>query len=171
MLAIEKSPRISELPNLTVFEKSLIYKYSEDGYEMANETLRQTKGIEMNDFAKLLFIILGKLPDYKGLVYRNVDLTQTQLRRYQKAFSENKPVKEYAFVSTSKSSLIAGQYGGNTAFKIFSRTGKSIDKIAKFGVHNPAPNEQEVLFRANRIFKVLQISKDGDKTKIIMEEI
>lgn len=44
-------------------------------------------------------------------------------------------------------------------------------EIAKFGKHNPAPNEQEVLFKANRTFKVLQISKKDDKTTIIMEEV
>lgn len=30
---------------------------------MANEVLRQTKGVEMNDFAKFLLMILDKLPD------------------------------------------------------------------------------------------------------------
>ena len=64
---------------LTLEERTLIYKYSEDGYETVNRSLRNSKGKNNTKFGNLLECILKKLPDYKGLVYRSVDLKTEEL--------------------------------------------------------------------------------------------
>ncbi len=165
---VSKSGRNVESSNLSLAEKSIIFKYSNDGYDSVNQNLRATYGKGNTEFGKLLFRCLSKLPNFSGLVYRGVTLTKYELNGYIKAFENNQPVTELTFVSTSKSRSIANEYG-NTLFIIHSKTGKEIERIAKFGFHNP-PNEREVLFKPNRKFRVLNVAFD-DKTTIIMEEI
>lgn len=170
ILDIQRSKRIEKVPELTIYEKAIIYKYSNDGYESLNESLRISNGQNKNDFGKSLNSALAKLSNFEGLVYRGVHLSKTELEKYEKAFRNNKPLIEHTFVSTSKSRLVAMAFRGNVLFRIYSRTGKEIEKIAKFGEHNP-PNEQEVLFQVNRIFRVLDITNQGGYELISMEEI
>ena len=89
---------------------------------------------------------------------------------YIDAEKQGGTVTEHSFISTSKSQLTANGYGRNTRFQIYSRTGKEIEKFAKFGLHNP-PNEKEVLFRSGRSFNILEITNEGDYTLIIIEEV
>lgn len=166
---ILSSRRNDEIPELSVFEKAIIYKYSNDGYENINEHLRINKGRKNTEFGKLLDLALSKLSDYEGLVYRGVNLNKNELSRYKEALRLSQFISEYSFISTSKSRLIAMEYRGNTLFRIYSRTGKEIDKIAKFGEYSPS-NEKEVLFRLNRSFKVLEVTNQVDYTLITMEE-
>ena len=167
---ISNSPRIEDHLELSVYEKAFIYKYSEDGYEGVNELLRKSGGKENTEFGNLLAKCLGKLPDYEGLVYRSANLGKLERKKYVAALSLSQTLIEPTFVSTSKSKLIAMEFNGNTLFRIFSKTGKAIEKIAKFGIHNP-PNEREVLFRPNRPFRILEIEEDGQRTIITMEEV
>ncbi len=166
---VENSARINNLPNLSVFEKAAILKYTEDGFEYLNEKLRKSEGKEKTDFGKIIDQSLAKLDDFKGLVYRCVTLTKRELQLYRDAFDLGNPITEYAFLSTSKSKTTAYMFGKNTVFKIYSRTGKDIQKIAKFGSDHPQ-NEQEVLFRKGRSFHILDISKEDSRTLITMEE-
>ncbi|WP_231891210.1 ADP-ribosyltransferase [Arachidicoccus ginsenosidimutans] len=168
--AIENSARVAEFPHLTIYEKAFIYKYSEDGYESVNETLRVSKGKINTDFGKLLNSILNKLANFEDLVYRSVNLTNTETNRYISAFENDTIIKEHAFVSTSKVRLNAMAYGGNTLFVIFSKSGKEIEKIAKFGIFG-ASNENEVLFKPNRNFRVLDIEQKENHLLITMEEV
>jgi len=170
ILDIERSGRKTELPALSVFEKAIIYKYSEDGYEQVNELLRVSKGKSNSDFGSVLNHSLSKLPNFNGLVFRCVDLSNLELKRYKEALENNEPITEYSFVSTTKSELTAMAFGRNTRFVIYSRTGKEIEKIAKFGIYNP-PNEKEVLFRSGRSFNILEVTKEQNHTLITMEEI
>lgn len=167
---IEKSDRNIELSELSIYEKTIIYKYSLDGYREVNERLRKSKGKKMTEFGKLLSNALDKLPDHEALVYRSADLTKSELKRYQDALKSKAPLLEYAFISTTKFRLIAMNFNGNTLFRIYSRTAKDIEKIAKFGTHGN-PNEKEVLFNANKKFNVLAISQETTYTLITMEEI
>lgn len=100
----------------------------------------------------------------------SVNLSSTELEKYVEAYTSNRAVSEPTFVSASKSRLTAMAFNGNTLFRIFSKTGKAIEKIAKFGVHNP-PNEKEVLFRPNRAFRILEIEEELSRTIITMEEV
>ena len=167
---IEKSKRNTETPELNVYEKALIYKYSENGYQLVNENLRKSKGKKFDVFGKLLDQTLEKLPNFDGLVYRSANLTNHELRRYNDTIAKNDLLKEYSFTSTSKSRLLAMAFKGNTLFRIYSRTGKEIEKIAKFG-ENGIINEKEVLFSPNKNFRVLEITKEINFTLITMEEI
>lgn len=167
---IEISERNNELPQLSLYEKAVIYKYSEDGYEGVNELLRTYKGSKSTNFGIAVDYCLSKLNSFSGLVYRCVELTPFELKQYAHAYQTGKPIKEFAFISTSKSRLIAMGYNKNTLFVILSKTGKEIEKIAKFGIHNPS-NEKEVLFKAGRSFNVVGITKEGKQTLITMREI
>lgn len=167
---VERSERNAQTPELTLYEKAVIYKYSNDGYEALNESLKHGKGHNKNEFGKLLDAALSKLPDFEGLVYRNVTLTKDGLRAYEEAWAGNRPIREYAFISTSKSRFVAMAFGGDVLFRIYSRTGKDVEKIARFGKYSSS-NEQEVLFKTNRRFNVLEVSRRESYTLISMEEI
>lgn len=113
---------------------------------------------------------LEKLPDYEDIVYRAVVLANNELQKYIDAFVKNRILVEHAFISTSKSKLIAYQFSGNCLFRIICRTGKSIEYFAKYGNHHPQ-NEKEVLFGPNCKFKVLEITNQNQVTLISMEEV
>ena len=166
---IERSGRNAELPQLNIYERAIIYKYSEDGYEDVNEYLRTSKDKSNTLFGKVLSHCLSKLENYQGVVFRCANLTDYELNSYKDAFENNEPITEYAFVSTSKSELTAIAFGRNTKFVIYSETGIEIEKIAKFGKHNP-PNEKEVLFKSGTAFNILEIIKENDYILITMEE-
>lgn len=170
MLEITNSIRNNHLPELTLYEKAIIYKYTNDGFEEINELLRNFKGNKNNVFGRFLNRSLSKLPNFEGLVYRAAQLSKLELDRYVIAFKDNSIIKEFTFVSTSKSRLIAMAYRGNVVFRISSRTGKDIEKISKFGEYGFS-NEKEVLFRSNRNFKVLEVTEESDYTLITMEEV
>jgi ADP-ribosyltransferase exoenzyme len=158
---IENSPRLNVLTDLTVYEKAIIYKYSEDGYLDLNERLRVSEGKDISTFGVLLDECLSKLLDYQGRVYRGVDLSKHDLKRYLYAFENNLLITESFFISTSESQLASRMFGRNVQFQIISRTGKSIAEITKF-------EEREVLFRYNITFEILDISPKHDV--IILKE-
>ena len=155
--------RLNALPELTVYEKAIIFKYSEDGYLNLNERLRLSEGKDISIFGILLNECLRKLPDYQGRVYRGVDLSKYDLNRYLEAFKNNILITESFFISTSESQLASRMFGRNVQFQIISKKGKSIREIAKF------EDEKEVLFRYNTSFEILDISPNHDV--IIMKEI
>jgi hypothetical protein len=166
---IENTNRKNEYPQLTTYEKAVIYKYSDDGYKKVNEYLRKSKGKTFNDFANHLNNALTKLPNFEGLVYRKVYLTNDEITRYKINLKNNKPLREYPFISATKSRLIAMNFEGTTEyepnclFRIQTKTGKEIDKIAKF-------DEKEVLIKPNTTFSVLEIKKELNYTLITLEE-
>jgi NAD:arginine ADP-ribosyltransferase len=167
---IENTSRKREYPQLTTYEKTIIYKYSNDGFKDINEELRKSRGKYFSEFAKYLKNALNKLPNFDGLVYRKVYLTKNELTKYKNALRNNRSITEYPFTSTTKSRLIAMNFKGTTTYKpncLFRmqiKTGKEIDKIAKF-------DEKEVLVLPNTTFKVLEISKESNYTLITIEEI
>jgi len=170
ILVIEGTNRKKECPQLNTYHKAVIYKYSNDGFKDVNEELRKSYGKAFSDLAKHLNNVLIQLPDYDGLVYRKVHLTKQELTKYRNAFKNDKPLKEFTFTSTTKSRLIAMNFVGTTAFipnclfRIQTKTGKEIDKIAKF-------DEREVMLLPNTRFSILEVRKEIDYTLITMEEI
>lgn len=151
------------------FEKTLIYNYTFDGFEELNETLR-TGGT--NDYEDLLNTTLDKLYDYQGLVYRGVELEDSEIQVYQEALDNDVPVTELSFVSTSKLRYLCFPYSGfSTLFRIMSKTGKEIEDISFYGTNSISDqNEQEVLFKSKTQFRVLEISEVDSKTFIDLEE-
>ncbi len=167
---VKSSSRNGELTSLTVFEKALVYKYSDDGYLYLNEDLRKSKGAELSEFGIFLSEAISKLPDFTGLTYRKVYLTSKELSFYKTGFDNGQAVTENAFVSATKSRMVAMQYKGlskhapNCLFRIYSKTGKEIEKVAKFG-------EKEVLTAPGKSFIVLGIEKELDCLLITLEEV
>lgn len=167
---IEVQKRNSPKTLISIFEETLIYKYSEDGFESLNELLRKTKGKSNSEFGTHLISSLAKLPNYKGFAFRGVNLSKAELERYKRHLDSGRPLKEYAFISASKSRLISMAFRGNCLFRIWSKTGKSIEEYAKFGSGN-SQNEQEVLFINNTSFKINGIIKEDGYILITMTEI
>ena len=157
--------------SLNVYEKTLIYKYSDDGFLPTNKLLLNSKGIDFDDFGILLYTTLSKLPDFRGIVYRKVFLTPAELYRYTHAWRSHASVKEYPFISTSKFISIALLWAGlthhnpNCLFVIYTKTGKEIELMSKF------TNEREVLLKPNTQFNVLNIFAEPDFIQITMEEV
>lgn len=166
---ISTSFRASETIELTNAEKALIYKYSDDEYEFVNQYLRTNKG-KLNEFGRFLDKSLDKLPNYKKLCFRAVKLGSNEIEKYEKAYNSSNIITEYSFLSSSSSRLLAIQFNHNVLFRIQSKKGKDIQKIAKFGI-NSGQNEKEILFRANSKFNVLDITKENNKTLITIEEV
>jgi hypothetical protein len=131
--------------------------------------LRKSKGKNFDDFGTLLNNALDKIANFEGLLYRKVYLTRSELKRYQNAVT-GKNIKEYTFVSTTKSRLTATNFVGdsnytpNCLFRLQVKTGKDIEKIARF-------EELEVLLKPNALFAVLEVKKESDYHLITMEEI
>ncbi len=161
--------RKSEANNLSNSEKALIYKYSDDEYEFVNNYLRTNKG-KFNDFGKLLYQSLDKLPDYKKICFRAVKLNSNDIEKYKEALEFSSIITEYSFLSCSSSRLIAMQFNHNVLFRILSKNGKDIQKITKFGIES-GQNEKEILFKANTKFYVLDIAEENNKTLITLEEV
>lgn len=145
---IENSDKYYVYPELSIYEKAIILKYSDDGYEDLNEKLRASSGKDFSVFGVLLLDCLNKLRNFVGNVYRGINLTKKELENYENAFLNDKPITEHFFISTSRSQLIGKQFG-KTKFEIFTKSGKNIERIAKH------TNELEVLIPCNCRFRVI----------------
>lgn len=156
---------------LSIYEITLVYYYTESGYENTNEILIQNNGTITTHYAQFLADTLRKLPDYQSIVFRGANLLASQKQRYIVANQENILITEPLFLSTSRSEIIANLFSkGNTLFTIFSKTGKQIEKFSKFGLYS-GQNEKEVLFLPNTKFEVLDVTQSTSKTLIVLEEI
>jgi ADP-ribosyltransferase exoenzyme len=158
-------------PRLNDYEKAVIYKYSENGYEEINEQLRSNQGQLLPEFAQFLNDSLAKLPNYEGVVYRGEDLSKTQAAIYIRAYEKDEIITKNQFFSSSLSKEIAYMFG-KTSIKIYSKTGKMIEHIANFGIDD-SQNEREVLFRCNTDFEVVEIVQDerGNLLSAVLYEI
>lgn len=165
---IRNSETANTLPELSLEEKAIIYKYTNDGYYV-NETLRESHGEKSLPFANHLNTALSKLPSYNSVVYRGLEFTSSRLEKYRVAFKKNEPIIEHSFTSTSANRRIALQYG-TLILRIFSKTGKFIENISKFGIDSPL-NEREVLFTKGTQFFVLDIKDETPYFIITLEEI
>ena len=168
---IENSHRLNVLTELTVYEKAIIYKYSEDGYVDLNEKLRLSEGEDISIFGLLLDECLSKLPDYQDVVYRGDSLTESEIKQYNYRFVNQEYYEEYLFFSSSKSRNKAYEYAKpyknefSVIFTIFSKRGKDISSLAKYEI------EREILFRYNSRFNVINIEERENVYFIILKEI
>ncbi len=156
-----------ELPFLSIYEKTLVYEYTNEGYENLNETLWAGKESE---FERYLNAVLDKLPDYVGVVHRGTVLTKNEVERYILAFEQNSLITEPAFTSASKSILTAGVFSkGKVLFQIFSKSGKEIDTLSFYG-RRSEQDEKEVLFKSKTQFLVGEVRVEGEKIFITLVE-
>lgn len=165
---VVNSYRKNELLDLSNYEKAIIYKYSDDGFEALNEALRENH--TMPTLGRHLVHVLNKLPDYRLLCYRAVELSTAKLEKYYEAFEKGIVITERSFLSCSKSKSIALAFCSSPLFIILSRQGKDIEKIAKFGI-NSGQNEGEILFKPNTKFNVLKITEEKSRIAITLEEV
>lgn len=166
--------RLKEYPELSIYEKAIIFKYSDDGYESLNEKLRESKDIP--ELGILLNECLDKLPNYYGYVYRGCELTKSELDLYILKYNNKETISEYSFLSTSKRRSIAYEYCRgkyNVMFEILCKHGKEIESIAKHSI------EREVLLKNNSTFEVIRFeairvdepTKDSTSYFITIKEI
>jgi ADP-ribosyltransferase exoenzyme len=168
---IRSSERANALSMLSLEEKTLIYEYTNWEYLSVNKLLRKNKLENISEFALYLDETLSKIPNYKGIVYRGAELPESVFDTYKKAFSDKMAFTEYGFLSTSQSQIVAQEnFEGDFLFEIFSKTGKLIENVAKFGSYS-YDNEYEVLFRRNTRFKILDIIKLSKYTFITLKEV
>ena len=165
---IKKSKNFSKSDELNEFKKTLIWHYSDDGFESLNETLRN--GGEISDFGKFLNNVLDKLPDYNLLCYRTIKSNKSRLQKYYDALESNSIIIEKSFLSCSKSKMLASYFSSSPLFIIKSKKGKEIEKFAKFGIDS-GQNEKEILFQPNAKFQVLDILEEDGMITITLEEI
>ena len=165
---IENSNRLNVLTELTVYEKAIIYKYSEDGYLDLNEKLRLSEGEDISIFGLILDECLRKLPDYQDVVYRGESLTDFELETYRLAFNNNELVRKYFFASSSESRSKAYEWcnkKNRVLLEIFSFSGKAIELVSKY------PAEKEILFRYNSDFWVDDFIFDEEKNLYLITKI
>lgn len=155
---------------LDVYEKTLIYKYTSDGFEELNVLLRRGG---RNEYENYLNAALDKLPNYQGFVYRGIDLELSEMDVYKTAYANDSIVTEPAFTSTSKRKFLSFPFDRtNTLFIISSKKGKEIENMSFYGVNKGEnQNENEVLFKSKTAFSVLNIRQDGLRVVIELEEI
>lgn len=166
---VTSSTRKSAFKNLSNEQRAIIYKYTDDGYKAINQVLRESKGKNLDEFGKHLNSSLNKLPKFEGLIYRGVLLSKASLQRYLKAHEVGELIEEHCFVSCSKSRTIAMTHG-NTLFRIFSRTGRDVELLSKYGTFGDI-NEKEVILKPNRKFRILEIGNKMGYQEITMEEV
>jgi hypothetical protein len=160
---------ISAVQNgLTVYEKTLIYHYTKDGYAAINAALRKSRKTVLTN---LLGQALKKLPEYRDQVFRTAYLSSRQLSAYQRAFRDDLPMTERSFLSSSMASGLARQLPPhNVRFQIASRSGRSVETVSHLGIYSIS-NEEEVLFPPGCQFRVQAVTQMKNYVLIILEEI
>ena len=164
---IIESDRADELPNLTIYEKAIIFAYTDvngEQHQILNEKLRASKGADVSDFGHHLEATLAKLEDYEDLVFRGVDKDYCDVQKYIKAKNTKTSVTEYQFLSASKFQIIAQGFG-HVLFRIYAKRAKDIEKVSKF------VREKEVIFQKCTSFKVMYVTDNGFSTIITLKEI
>ena len=165
--SIIESDRVNELPNLTIYEKALIFAYTNvhgSHHQILNERLRASKGTDVSDFGHFLEATLAKLDDYEDLVFRGVDRAYCDVQKYIEAKETKTRVTEYQFLSASKFQIIAQGFG-HVLFRIYGKRAKNIENVSKF------VREKEVLFQKCTSFKVMYVTDNGFSTIITLKEV
>lgn len=121
-------------PQLTPREIIAVETYTRTGSPEVNTALREGRGIDFQHDIADLRSALRKLPNYRGTVYRHIDLPEEVLARHQKGAV----VTELGFMSTSTRPYALKK--GNAHIVMASFTGKSIKQWSV------DPEEEEILF-------------------------
>jgi hypothetical protein len=104
---------------------------------------------------------LNKLPNFRGLVIRGVDVNPSDLGRLLDQYQPGTVVREPGFTTASKD----GPARGNVRFYVNSANGKDISPVV--------PGQQQVIFSAGEKFKVTAREFDPRTTvwKIRLDEV
>lgn len=144
-------------------EQYAINQYiSPESYKL-NETLRD--GLELTEQQKIMINnldkALNKFPQYKGNISRSLILDKEELKNFLEVHKVGNNVAYKAYTSTT----VGSRYNelSNVELHIKSKTGKDIRKFNK--------EEQEVLFKRNSEFKVIQVKEINKVYHIYMKEL
>ena len=161
---------ISEIINrsITRTEKAHIKAYSKVDYMIINEYLRfglsfvkkeYPKKIREKATSRIPYIkfALKKLPNYEGVVFRNVALEKEIIEN----ILESGIYQDKAFVSTSRTKN--PRFAGNVRMTILSKTGKNIEQFT-------AADESEVLFLPKTKFKLTDYKIENGLHYLELEE-
>lgn len=161
------SKRADELLELTVYEKAIIFAYTDtfnNQHQVLNETLWASKGTDISDFGLYFENCLDKLESIIGVYYRGAKESYCDVNRYIKARENKTIITEYNFLSVTASPITARGFG-NILFRIYGKNAKKIEKVSKF------EKEQESIFKRNTQFKVTAVTNNGIFTTITLKEI
>jgi hypothetical protein len=149
-----------ENKSLTRSETLVIKQYSSGLYRPLNSALwNDDLEFDRNPLVKsynTLCMALSKLPKKKSILYRVIDLNNTQLERYKEI---NSNIIFKGFTSSSHSKVGIHKFRdnsyikGNVLFIIKSKTAKNISLLAI------DPREEEWLFPAGTEFKIMKYTE------------
>lgn len=141
----------------------LVRWYTGGGYRELNPPI-YNKTATATDLERVEAVngaLRAALQRYVGTVYRGSG--PIDLEPFRKALREGSTATIHTLTSTSKDS--SRQFGGALKFVIQSRTGIPVNTISL------AKAEQEVLFPAGSVFRVLAIDERYDGTTIRLEDV
>ncbi len=167
LTTIVQSDRVHALPNLTIYEKAIIFAYTDarsQQHQILNEKLWASQGNDVSEFGRYLEASLEKLEPYRDMVFRGVPEYNCDIERYLKAYENKTIITEYHFISASKVQGIAQGFG-RILFRIYGKNANIIEEISKF------TKEQEVIFKRNTSFRVVKVTNNGYNTIITLKEI
>ena len=152
-------------------EVDALEEYTSDSFLALNSKIRKGEALSNNQkrIVQDLDSALDKIPDYKGKAFRKITFFDNPegKKEFLERIKQGKETSFKQYLSSSRDKThVALASKNDIVFEIKSKTGSSVEKYSK----NPA--EQEVVFKRNSKFKVV----DGGKTKfgatrIILEEI
>ena len=161
---IVSSQRMDELLELSVYEKAVIFAYTDTQHEALNKMLWESQGTDISDFGLCLEACLEKLESVVGVFYQGARESYCDINRYVKAKENKTIITEYHFLSVTTSQLTARGFG-NILFRIYGKNAKKIDKISKF------EKEKELVFQRSTQFKVTGVTNNGLFTTITLKEV
>lgn len=167
--SVSRSQRIKDAKKahkrITHVEAYSVIRYTGTFYQDINEYLRSGKR-DKPDYESYIRVTnsgLDRIKSYKGYSYRGTKLETKDFEKYVKAKDNNEPFTEPAYLSTTSDTTKI--FNGNAFFEVKSKSGKSVKEISSF------PDEQEILFKAETQFKVIEAVEVDGKYNIILEEL
>ena len=154
--------------NLTKDESAALYLYTmqmagdASVYQILNQTLRledRSQLIPWFGYLKLFDTAAGKLPKFKGIVWRGVN------KDLSKAFKKNQKITWWSISSCSKAVHVIKEFLGDapksTLFHIKCRNGRSISDFTCY------PQEDEVILMPGTILQVVGEPLDHGSINIV----
>jgi len=152
---------------LTYEEQHAILDYKGSESYKINKKLRKGIVLSENDkrLVELLNTALDKFEKYRGVVYRNIALSnESKFNEFISKYSKSDKISYSSFLSASK---ITDGYIVDAEYKVhYEIQSKSASDVEMIGLKE----EREVLFKPNTEFKIKDIQIVGKTVNITLEE-
>ena len=149
---------------LTNEDTKILYEYISSKSYVVNEKLRNGAKLsyEEKEMVGRLNETLDKMPKYNGNLQRSVYFKfEKDIEKYVKQFEVDKIINTKQFLSTTKGQV----YNEDGQVQIYIQNAHNGRDISSVNAQ-----EQEVLYKTNQSFKVLNKVKIDDKYYILLEE-